>query len=346
MATIIKVGFYSDGYYLNSAIHAIPITSNYATVLARAKDNNKVYKYTKATGAATIFSGKPSTETNTLIDTTVQIGDRSKVFANGVLFTGVGTPGVANTNYINGVIAAGVVAGKQYGNDGLLVTGVFNNRLYMQGTTAIAGKVNGEIYKAGALYTGYIMSDINESSPGSSAVNPAVRNMSSTQLSAINATNWLNLSITTPFYEGGYKDWISPLVNGVYRGEYIYNGVLANGAVNEKPWVSGVLLASGDAIVSNTLFRNGAYFNGTLSAVNMQTTFANTTVTVPSNGLVTFANGVVAHGIVTHGIASSIYYEKGLVVDITGYRNIYFKAGALANGDVNGVTFMNGISAY
>jgi hypothetical protein len=239
-----------------------------------------------------------------------------------------------DTYLINGVPAAGVVSGFQFGNDGKIVSGGLHNGRYFINGLPASGIFNNVVYKNGTRFTGsnVIWSDVSAGDAGTLAGMFPGLSINAIQANCI--FNWPNSQFT------------GQQVTDTFGGEpplnaYFFNGVLAHGVVNGKVYSNGIQ-QTGDAIVSNVLYKNGAAFAGTLKAPsNRQVTFASTTLTLPSSGTVTFAAGLVAHGFV-----GGKFFDKGIPVTSTGTYSLYLSAGTIANGTMGGVTYRNGIVMY
>jgi hypothetical protein len=135
------------------------------------------------------------------------------------------------------------------------------------------------------------------------------------------------------------------------------SGVLANGLLNNKKYSNGVLLTA-DTIDGGRLFRKGSFFGGTLNVSNSAVTWNGQTINiassliassaVPLTGVKTFSNGVLSQGAMGNTFfINGTKYEalETTTLGISGLttQNIYYHKGVVANGNINGINFVNGV---
>ena len=236
----------------------------------------------------------------------------------------------------SGVPAAGTANGLQYGSDGKLAHDIFiNGKMYSSGLPASGfyidyetGSYRMRLYKAGKPYTGFSIEAIDND--GNYPANSLI----------LNSTG--RIALLTYVYAGwpNYAGMNDPINS---NGCYFYNGELANGEINNKIWTNGVFDPSGGDIVSNgRLFRNGVPFGGKLNAAGSQVAWGGQPFTFRNyqvNGEVFFAAGVVMHGFM-----GGKFYVDGIPDLTPGIKDqtLKFYNGAIANGSINGATYVNG----
>lgn len=353
------------GYYLLFSNSGGPNQGAYLVTFS--KDDGKLRTYTNRYNGnhlqlyTGILSGKAYKNGDLLNGFADDVFSNS-LYKNGLPFTGlfnvaeIGTnwPNSANESYPQSnqffkidtgtattekrsVPSAGIAAGLQYGNDGLLADNIIiNSKMYAAGLPASGwyadyetGSYRMRLYKVGKPYTGFSIEAIDND--GNYPTNSLVLNSTGrVGLLTYVYANWLNYS--------GMNDPINS------NGCYFYNGELANGEINNKIWTDGVFDPSGGDIVSNgRLFRNGVPFSGKLVMNNGSVTFAGTSIVLVPGELTT-KDAFFAAGVLMHGLLGGKVYNYG-APDLTGgykQQTLMYYNGAVVNGFIGDEKYING----
>lgn len=268
---------------------------------------------------------------------------RSKVYANGVLANGfLAAAAIAEVHWIGegsstiigelrsngmnfkaGLPAAAVVAGKQYGNDGKLVSGLFNNKVYSAGllfTGTGDGTVgdSGKIYSAGVAFTGTGNGTIGVSGKIYSAGVLFTGTGTPGAAGKVYTDGVFNSAIT-----GTADGTIGTIAGRVYLNGVFFSGT-SNGTVGE----------------SGKVYSAGSLFTGTGSPGTANKVYVDGVLSSAFTGTGDGANGTVVGKIYSAGVAFT-----GTGNGTLGVSGKIYSGGSLFNGVGTATLGVNG-NAY
>jgi hypothetical protein len=375
-----KYGYYTDGYFSNNISLDLPANG---ILVKPKDDSNFVYKFklgesiVKFTGRTELFLQAGGTKGGGIngayyLNGSLGTGLVDNLFyLNGFLRTGT-----SNGIYYRSGIPANGVFNNVYYVEGIPSTGLVNNIYYVNGPRG-SGYPNGlsptnVLYKNGNPYRGEIVSKDE-----TNLLSPTLPNRQ-TIVSAI-TSNWVGYWSNKDENLTSVHQGLSSLESywnlaGVPLTTIIVlsGGLPANGIMfipGEEIYSNGVLL-SGETVNNGKLFRNGYTFTGYRNVLDSTVTWNAQPVDISSmfvssdipvlSGSKFFASGRLAQGLVntrytTRGLTQEFptYYVNGIkheALNITtsglsGFRDqtLYFHKGVLANGVIEGITFVNGV---